>query len=96
VSDEPVVLGFQSRGTLALPADIRRRYNLDRPGAQVRLIERADGVFELHPLTAVPAEQAWFWAERWQKMEREADADIEAGRVTQHETVEELFDALGG
>ncbi len=49
---EPVVLSFQTRGTLALPADLRRRHNLDQPGAQVRVVEREDGVVELHPLTA--------------------------------------------
>jgi bifunctional DNA-binding transcriptional regulator/antitoxin component of YhaV-PrlF toxin-antitoxin module len=91
---EPVVLGFQTRGTLALPADLRRRHNLDQPGAQVRVVEREDGVVELHPLTPVPADQAWFWTERWQRMEREADADVAAGRVTTHDTVEELFDAF--
>lgn len=91
---EPVVLGFQTRGTLALPAGLRRRHKLDEPGAQVRVVERDDGVVELHPLTAVPADQAWFWTERWQRMEREADADVAAGRVTTHETVEELFDAF--
>ncbi|MBA3622505.1 MAG: hypothetical protein H0W51_09355 [Euzebyales bacterium] len=49
---------------------------------------------ELHPLAAVPADQTWFWTQRWQRMEREADADIAAGRVTTHATVGELFDAF--
>ncbi len=92
--NEPVILGFQNRGTLALPADLRRRHNLDKPGAQVRVVEREDGVVELHPLAAVPADQAWFWTERWQEMERDADADVAAGRVTNHDTVEELFHAF--
>lgn len=92
--NEPIILGFQHRGTLTLPADLRRRHNLDRPGAQVRVVERDDGVVELHPLAAVPAGQAWFWTERWQRMEREADADIAAGRVERHDSIEELFDVL--
>lgn len=94
MSPEPLILGLQTRGTLALPADLRRRHHLDEPGAQVRVVERDDGVLELHPLTAVPADQAWFWTQRWQRMEREADADVEAGRVTRHGTVEELLDDL--
>jgi hypothetical protein len=28
----------------------------------------------------IPQSQAWFWTERWQEMEREADADYAAGR----------------
>jgi len=27
------------------------------------------------------AAQAWFWSERWQRLEGEAQADIDAGRV---------------
>ena len=76
------LLSVQSRGTIALPADLRRRLHLDGPDAQVKLIERDDGRVELLPVVAVPADQAWFWTERWQGMEREADADVAAGRTT--------------
>lgn len=76
------LLTVQSRGTVALPADFRRRFHLDQEDAQVRLIERDDGGIELVPVVAVPADQAWFWSERWQAMEREADADVAAGRTT--------------
>lgn len=80
----------QKRGLITLPADLRRRHGLDEPGAQVAVSERADGVIELLPLAAIPVDQLWFWSERWQDMEREADADIAAGRI---EVVENL-DAL--
>lgn len=40
---------------------------------------------------AVPADQAWFWTDRWQAMEREADADIAAGRVTVVDGATELI-----
>lgn len=65
-----------------MPADFRRRFHLDRADAQVKLVGRADGRIELVPVVTVPADQAWFWSERWQAMEREADADIAAGRTT--------------
>jgi antitoxin MazE len=71
----------QSRGTLALPADVRRRHRLDEPGAQVEVVEREDGVIELHPQVAVPADQAWFWTQRAQAREREVDAYVKAGKV---------------
>lgn len=76
------ILSIQSRGTVALPADLRRRLHLDGSDSQIKLIEHEDGRIELVPVVAVPADQAWFWTERWQAMEREADADIAAGRVT--------------
>ena len=88
------LVSVQSRGTIALPPDLRRRLHLDRPDAQVRLIERDDGRVELVPVVAIPADQAWFWTERWQAMEREADADIAAGRVTTVDGIDQLVALL--
>ena len=31
---------LQDRGILALPPELRERYHLDDPGAQVRIVER--------------------------------------------------------
>jgi bifunctional DNA-binding transcriptional regulator/antitoxin component of YhaV-PrlF toxin-antitoxin module len=88
------LVSVQARGTIALPPDLRRRMHLDQPDAQVRLIEREDGRVELVPVIAVPADQAWFWTDRWQAMEREADADIAAGHVTRVDGIEALVALL--
>lgn len=88
------LLNVQARGTIALPADLRRRLRLDRDDAQVRLIEGDDGRIELVPVVAVPADQAWFWSDRWQAMEREADADIAAGQTTVVDGVDGLMDVF--
>ncbi len=85
------LLTVQARGTVALPADLRRRLHLDAGDAQIKLIERDDGRIELLPVVAIPAEQAWFWTDRWQAMEREADADVAAGRATVVEGADELI-----
>ncbi len=77
-----------SRGSITLPADVCRRYHLDEPGAQVEVIGRSDGVIELHPVLPHRADQGWFWADRWQAMEREAEEDIAAGRTR-------VFDSAG-
>ncbi|MHB8296882.1 MAG: AbrB/MazE/SpoVT family DNA-binding domain-containing protein [Acidimicrobiales bacterium] len=82
---------MQSRGVLTLPAELRRRLRLHELGSQVELTEREDGVVEMRATVAVPADQAWFWTERWQQMEREADADIAAGRVLTFEDAESLL-----
>ena len=87
-------VAVQSRGTIALPADLRRRHRLDEPGAQVRLIEHEDGTIQLLPTLAIPADQAWFWTERWQAMEREADDDIAAGRVSRAMDVDQFLEHL--
>ncbi len=85
------LISLQARGTLALPADLRHRLHLDGPEAQVRLIDRGDGTVEMVPVVAIPADQAWFWTDRWQTMEREADADVAAGRTTVVDGVDELI-----
>lgn len=88
------LLTVQSRGTLALPADLRRRLHLDRDNAQIQLIEGDDGRIELRPVVAIPADQAWFWTDRWQAMEREADADVAGGRTTVVDGLAGLEDVL--
>lgn len=87
-------LGVQSRGTIALPADVRRRLHLDQPGAQLEMTERADGVLELRPALPVPADQHWFWTQQWQEREREVDEHISAGRVAMHESTEDFLGHL--
>ena len=80
----------QGRGLIAIPSSIRRHFGLDKPGAQVEVIER-EGEIVLRPHLAVPTDQTWFWTERWQQMEREADDAISAGLVTTVDGVEELL-----
>jgi bifunctional DNA-binding transcriptional regulator/antitoxin component of YhaV-PrlF toxin-antitoxin module len=89
------LLAVQSRGTVALPADLRRRLRLDQRDAQIKLVEHDDGRIELVPVVAVPADQAWFWTARWQQMEREADADVAAGRTKVVDGLDELLEVFG-
>lgn len=84
----------QSRGVMALPAEIRRRLHLDEPGAQVEITEREDGVLELRPALPVPADQRWFWVERWQQCEQEVEAHVRAGEVAVHQDGEALLEHL--
>jgi bifunctional DNA-binding transcriptional regulator/antitoxin component of YhaV-PrlF toxin-antitoxin module len=88
---ESSYLTVQKRGLISLPADLRRRHHLDEPGAQVEVRERSDGVIELRAHVPVPAEQRWFWSDRWQEMEREAEADVRTGRVETFEGPEEFL-----
>lgn len=88
-------LSLQRRGLLALPQHLRDRYHLDEPGAQVEVTERVeDGVIELRPNVAVPAKEAWFWDETWQKGEREVDEHVRAGRITWFDSAADFLDAL--
>ena len=90
MKEEPTFVAVQSRGVIALPAAMRRHLGLDQPGAQVEVIER-HGEIVLRPHVAVPADQAWFWTDRWQQMEREADEAVAAGRVVVVDGVDALL-----
>lgn len=87
-------LGFvsiqQRNGTVTIPAQARRALGLDRPGVQLEVVLR-DGELVLVPHIAVPAETAWFWSEKHQAAEREADADLAAGRFQEFDDAEQLL-----
>ena len=91
-------VSVQTRGVLALPVSLRKKHKLDEPGAQVELVEREDGVIELHPHVPVPADQAWFWTPEWQEGEREASEQIVSGLLATHDADDFLntLDALVG
>ena len=93
MSKTPTFVTVQSRGLIAIPTSIRRHFGLDQPGAQVEVIERENEII-LRPHIAVPSDQAWFWTERWQQMEREADEDVAAGRVVVSEGIDEFLAEL--
>ena len=77
-----------------MPPELRKRYQLDRPGAQVEVTEREDGVLELRPQVAVPAVQAWFWEPERQLREQAADADLAAGRFVDTDDAEAFLAEL--
>jgi hypothetical protein len=81
----------QKSGVISLPPRVRERLGVGRPGVQIEFIETSDG-FSLRAVVPVPAEQQWFWTDRWQEMEREADADIAAGRIRGAENAEAFLD----
>jgi AbrB family looped-hinge helix DNA binding protein len=90
MSKEATFITVQARGVIAIPPEIRRHFGLDLPGAQVEVVE-GDGEIVLRPHVPIPSDQTWFWSERWQKMERAADADVFAGNVESFDDVDEFL-----
>ncbi|MGH8827532.1 MAG: AbrB/MazE/SpoVT family DNA-binding domain-containing protein [Jiangellaceae bacterium] len=82
-------------GTVTIPAALRRRFGLDKPGAQVEIVVRG-GEIVLVPHVAVPADQAWFWTDDWRARERQADEDRNAGRHTALDSGDDLLRHLEG
>jgi len=91
-SEELVKL--RARGQVTLPSSIREKLRLEE-GSLV-LIKVVDNTIVLVPQETVDKEQSWFWQEKWQNLEAQAEADIREGRVKSFGSVEELFDEIEG
>ena len=48
---------------------------------------------ELRAALPMPADQAWFWTQRWQR-EREVDALVDDGQVAVHESTADFLSHL--
>ena len=77
--DSLILTKITRHGQVTLPASIRRTLHLEEGDyIEVRIID--DGVL-LTPKKLIDKSQAYFWSDAWQAAEREAQADIAAGRV---------------
>ena len=77
------------KAQVTLPLSVRRKLGIeegDYMDVQVR-----DGEVVMRVKKLIDKDQAYFWTERWQEGEREADADIAAGRVYSFDTLEQGF-----
>lgn len=83
-----MVLQIRSNGQITLPASARRLAKL-KEGDLLQVVVDPDGVIRLVPQVTIDRAQAYFWTRRWQEGEREADEDIQAGRVEEFKDVEE-------
>lgn len=86
---------LRDKGQVTLPAEVRAALGVER-GDEIEFTVRESGEVVLRGLKMIPADQAWFWTETWQRGEREASADIEAGRVETFEDDESFLAALAG
>jgi AbrB family looped-hinge helix DNA binding protein len=89
----PTLLQIRSNGQITLPASIRRRAKLSE-GDALEVVVEEDGSIRLVPQVLVDRSQAYFWTERWQEGEREAEEDLRAGRYKDFDDIESLLDEL--
>ena len=77
---------------ITLPSALRKRLCL-KVGDLMEIVVK-EAALILKPKRVVDLDQAWFWTKEWQAGEREADADIKAGRVKKAKSAEELIRSL--
>jgi len=88
-----ILLQIRSNGQITLPASVRRQANL-KEGDTLELTISEDGTLFLSPKIAIDRAQAYFWSSRWQAGEQEAQEDIENGRTTRFDNIDEELDFL--
>ncbi len=88
------LIKLRARGQVTLPGFIREKLHLEE-GSLV-LAKVVDNAIVLVPQETVDKEQSWFWQQKWQNLEAEAEEDIRKGRVKSFDSVEELFDEIEG
>lgn len=76
-------------GQITIPAALRKQVGIEE-GDLVELQVREDHIV-LTPKKLIDKSQAYFWTKEWQEAERQAQADIEAGRIEEFASVDELF-----
>lgn len=91
-AEKAALIRLRARGQLTLPSYIREKLHLEE-GSLV-LAKVVDQTIVLIPQETVDKEQSWFWQERWQTLEAEAEEDIRRGRVKSFDSVEELFNEI--
>ena len=88
-----IVLQVRSNGQITLPTSIRRQARLEE-GDILEVIVEEDGSVRLIPKVAIDRSQAYFWTERWQAGEREAEEDLRAGRYQDFSSMDDLIKSL--
>lgn len=83
---------LRAKGQLTLPEEIRRAAHLEE-GDLLEAEVTAEGIL-LRPQKVIDAAQAWFWTPEWQSGEREADADLAAGRAETFESAAAFVSGL--
>ena len=84
---------LRPKGQITVPPEVRSLLGVGE-GDDLLFSTDENGHVVISRAQVIPPEQAWFWSERWQHMEREAEADLANGRVMEHADLASAFDSL--
>jgi AbrB family looped-hinge helix DNA binding protein len=86
---------LRDRGQVTLPNEVRNALHIE-PGDEVEFVVLESGDVVMRGMKMIPADQAWFWTESWQRGEREAEADIAADRLETFKDAESFLTHIDG
>jgi AbrB family looped-hinge helix DNA binding protein len=70
---------LRKKAQLTLPQSVREQLGIEEGDFMDVQVRNGEVVLKVKRL--VDKEQAWFWSQRWQQGEKEAEEDIHASRV---------------
>jgi AbrB family looped-hinge helix DNA binding protein len=84
---------LRNKGQVTVPQEIRKLLGAEE-GDDLLFYTDEGGKVVVSRAQVIDPEQTWFWSERWQRMEKEAQADLENGRVVEYSSIAEALAAL--
>mgnify|MGYP001125114878 FL=1 len=84
---------LRTKGQITVPQEIRQMLNAEE-GDDLLFSVDENGRIMMSRAQIIPPDQAWFWSERWQRIEKAAQADLEAGAVVEYMNVDDALAAL--
>jgi antitoxin MazE len=86
---------LRTKGQVTVPLEIRRLLGVEEGDDLLFYTDNAGRIVVSRAQIIDPG-QAWFWSDRWQRMEQEAQADLEAGRIVEYASIDEALADLDG
>ncbi|AGK96678.1 AbrB/MazE/SpoVT family DNA-binding domain-containing protein [Clostridium pasteurianum] len=87
-----MITQLRDKAQITIPKEVIKKLNL-KTGDNID-INIEDGKIIIKPVVVIPKDQAWFWSKEWQQGEKQAEKDIEKGKVEKFNSAEELFEDL--
>jgi len=84
---------LRNKGQVTVPPEIRNQLGAEEGDYLLFYTDEAGRVV-VSRAQIIDPEQAWFWNDRWQRMEQEAQADLKAGRILEYPNIAKALAAL--
>jgi AbrB family looped-hinge helix DNA binding protein len=86
---------LRRKNQLTLPSETTRALHVQE-GDEIEFSVTPEGEVVLRGLTVLPSDQRWFWTEKWQRGEREANEQVRAGEGETFMNPEDMFADIEG
>lgn len=76
----PTIMKISSQGQIRIPKKFMQALGIET--GDYLEVDTKQGQIVLKPRKLIDPNQGWYWTKEWQEREKEADAEIEKGNVS--------------